>query len=398
MMERGSPLVRALDVGKTYRLHHSNFARLASALTGRRGGREQVALEGVTFDLHRGESLGIIGHNGAGKSTLLKILAGVVQPTRGTFETTGRVSSILELGSGFHPDFSGRDNIRLNAAMLGLGEEEVEERRPAIEAFCELGEFLDQPIKVYSTGMVMRLAFAIATQIEPEVLIVDEALSVGDGYFQKKCTDRLLELTDAGTALLFCSHAMYYVTSFCDRALWLDHGQVQALGPAKEVVADYEDSLLRDSPVTQPSAPALETGRAGPARFVEVEVAGGEVQDGRRVFATGGSWSVQLRLESDAPEREMHVGVGINRADGVEVFTLRTTHLEPLRGQTEYRVSFAVTELPLTKGSFSVFAFLLDESGLHVYDRQVLPEAFVVESPGYEFGVVRVEHEFHREV
>lgn len=402
-MRRGDPLVRAREVGKTYRLHRSNFARLGSALTGRSSGRVQVALEGVTFDLHRGESLGIIGHNGAGKSTLLKILAGVVQPSQGEFETHGRLSSILELGSGFHPDFSGRDNIRLNAAMLGLGEDEVEERRPDIEAFCELGDFLDQPIKVYSTGMVMRLAFAIATQIEPEVLIVDEALSVGDGYFQKKCTDRLLELTGGGTALLFCSHAMYYVTSFCDRALWLDHGQVKALGPAKEVVADYEDALLRQSPSPKTAGAKSserendEPAAGEPARIVEVEIEGGELRDGRRVFATGEPWSVALSVACDDAGRPLHVGVGVNRADGVEVFTLRTTDASPLRGRSEHRVRFSVPELPLTKGAFSVFAFLLDESGLHVYDREVLPDAFVVESPGYEFGVVRVAHRIDRE-
>lgn len=393
--------VSAREVRKVYRLHTSSWARLMSALSGRASHRELVALDQVSFDLRRGQSLGIIGHNGAGKSTLLKILAGVVTPTRGSVEVSGRVSSILELGSGFHPELTGRQNIRLNAAMLGLGEREVKEREPAIEGFCELGDALDQPIKIYSTGMVMRLAFAIATQIEPDVLIVDEALSVGDGYFQKKCTDRLIQLTDDGTALLFCSHAMYYVTSFCDRALWLDHGRQRALGAAKEVVADYEDALLRQSERARRS-PELGATRAGepsgelsaevPARLLSVEVLGGQTRAGRTVFATGDAWQVRLTWRSDGPGRAFHVGVGVNRADGVEVFTLTSQDREPLSGQTEYQARFLIDSLPLTKGSFAVFAFLLDESALHVYDRQVLTEAFVVESGEYEFGIFRVEH------
>ena len=397
-------LVSATNLRKVYRLHASSFGRLMSAFTGRSSHREQVALDNVSFELRRGESLGIIGHNGAGKSTLLKILAGVVTPTEGSMATQGRVSSILELGSGFHPDFSGRDNIRLNAAMLGLGEAEVEARRPAIEDFCELGDFLDQPIKVYSTGMVMRLAFAIATQVEPDVLIVDEALSVGDGYFQKKCMDRLLQLTDGGTALLFCSHAMYYVNSFCDRALWLERGRQRALGPAKQVAADYEDALMRQTerahagePAERMGLRAIETGdQVMPARLESVEILEGSEGD-RPVFKTGQPWEVRLRWQSDSKDRPFHVGVGINRADGVEVFTLTTRNRAPLAGKDRYEASFRIEDLPLTKGTFSVFAFLLDEAALHVYDRQVLPDAFSVENESYEFGMFRVDSDFRSE-
>ena len=367
----------------------------SGALLGRPAGGDQVALDGVSFDLSRGESLGIIGQNGAGKSTLLKILAGVVTPTSGEVRTAGRLSSILELGSGFHPELSGRQNIRLNAAMLGLGESEVEDRRPQIEEFSELGDFLDQPIKVYSTGMVMRLAFAIATQIEPDVLIVDEALSVGDGHFQKKCTDRLLQLTGGGTILLFCSHAMYYVTSFCDRALWLDHGRPQGLGPAKEIVSRYEDALLRleeaAEPVRRASLPAAE--RDQPARITAVEIHGGSECSDRGVprFSTGETWRVSVRWRSDDAERAFHLGVGVNRSDGVEVFTLTTQHGEPISGAREHEVSFTLDSLPLTKGAFAIYAFLVDESALHVYDRHVLTEAFAVDSDGYEFGIFRVD-------
>ena len=232
---------------KVYRVYASPWDRLGEWLTRRPRHRPFHALDEVSFDLPRGEGLAIIGENGAGKSTLLKILAGVAAPSSGTVRTVGKVASILELGSGFHPEFTGRQNIVLNAAMLGLSEEDLRRKMPEIVAFSELGAFIDQPVKVYSTGMAMRLGFSIATQVEPDVLIIDEALSVGDGYFQKKCMDRLVRFVEAGGTLLFCSHAMYYVSAFCQRALWLRQGRVEALGPVHDVVRAYESYLLEKS-------------------------------------------------------------------------------------------------------------------------------------------------------
>src|SRR6185503_8325348 len=178
----------------------------------------------------------------------LKILCGVTQATAGSLRVDGRIAGILELGAGFHPEFSGRQNAVLNAALLGLSEREVEAALPRIVDFSELGDFIDRPVKTYSTGMAMRLAFSIATQVEPDVLIVDEALSVGDGYFQKKCLDRLLAFIRGGGTVLFCSHAMYYVTALCRHALWLRQGRVERFGPALDVVHAYEEHLaMRDA-------------------------------------------------------------------------------------------------------------------------------------------------------
>ena len=189
----------------------------------------------------------MVGENGAGKSTLLKILAGITAPSTGALRVEGKIASILELGSGFHPEFTGRQNIVLNAAMLGLTQAEVEAKTPDIVAFSELGHFIDQPVKTYSTGMAMRLGFAIATQVDPDILIIDEALSVGDGYFQKKCMDRMGRFVAEGGTLLFCSHAMYYVSVFCQQALWLRAGRAEALGPVDQVVREYEAFLARKS-------------------------------------------------------------------------------------------------------------------------------------------------------
>src|ERR1700692_2010887 len=218
------PAVLVEQLSKVYKVYSSPWDRLLEALLRRPRHREFRALAEVSFALPRGEGLAIIGENGAGKSTLLKLLAGIGGPSSGTLRVRGKVASILELGSGFHPEFTGRQNIVLNAAMLGLSEQELERKLPAIVAWSELGEFIDQPVKCYSTGMAMRLGFSIATQVEPDVLIIDEALSVGDGYFQKKCMDRLLQFVGAGGTLLFCSHAMYYGSAFRQRALWLREG------------------------------------------------------------------------------------------------------------------------------------------------------------------------------
>ncbi|HEV3459542.1 MAG TPA: ABC transporter ATP-binding protein, partial [Thermoanaerobaculia bacterium] len=276
------PAVHVEQLTKVYRVYASPWDRLREALLRRPRHREFRALSGVSFSLPKGEGLAIIGENGAGKSTLLKLLAGIGAPTAGALRVHGKVASILELGSGFHPEFTGRQNIVLNAAMLGLSEQELQEKLPSIIGWSELGDFIDQPVKVYSTGMAMRLGFSIAIQVEPDVLIIDEALSVGDGYFQKKCMDRLLQFVGSGGTLLFCSHAMYYVSAFCQRALWLRHGRAEALGPVADVVRDYENFLLAKSAPSAREADrapgAREDGRAPGAR--EEDRAPGTREDG----------------------------------------------------------------------------------------------------------------------
>ena len=389
-------VVRVERISKAFKLYKSPWHRLAETVARRPRHRQHLALKDVSFDVSRGEGFGIIGQNGVGKSTLLKLLAKVLQPTSGSLEVRGTVSSILELGAGFHPEFTGRQNIRINAAMLGLSARQVEEKTPAIIDFCELGDFLDQPVKVYSTGMSMRLAFAIATQVDPEVLIVDEALSVGDGYFQKKCSKRILELVDRGTTLLFCSHALYYVDAFCQRVLWLREGEMAALGPTREVVDRYESFLQLGAGPRDDSIEAAERdetcgGASSPARFREVLVAG----EGRQAeLGCGDTLVFELAWESDDPSLQFHLGVGVNREDDLEVFTLRTTESESARltGQRQYRCQLEVSSLPLLKGVFDVYFFLLDETALHLYDRRVRRRGLKVKSDRYHFGVVRVDH------
>jgi ABC-type polysaccharide/polyol phosphate transport system ATPase subunit len=398
-------VVEVERLSKIYRVYGSPWDRLGEALLRRPRHREFRALDDVSFSQSRGEGLALIGENGAGKSTLLKVLAGIAAPTSGTARVDGKIASILELGSGFHPEFTGRQNVALNAAMLGLSEAEVAQKMPAIVDWSELGDFIDQPVKVYSTGMAMRLGFSIATQVEPDVLIIDEALSVGDGYFQKKCMDRLREFVGAGGTLLFCSHAMYYVSAFCQRALWLRHGRVEALGGVGEVVREYETFLLAKArthavdPVGAMAAPAAEPRRPAPARLREVSlVSPGDASAGshgeRPILASGGPLALDIAWDAEEPSLGFHVGVGINRVDGVEVASFGT-HLDglsPFAGARRHAVRLLLPSLPLVKGEFALYIFLLDEGGLHIYDQKLLEPAFAVESPTYEFGLVRAEH------
>ena len=384
--------VAALSLTKTYKVYGNPWERVRELVTRRPHHREFRALEDVTFSLPRGEGLAVIGENGAGKSTLLKLLARITPPTSGTLTVHGKVASILELGAGFHPEFTGRQNIVLNAAMLGLTEDELKQKMPDIIAFSELGDFIEQPVKVYSTGMAMRLGFSIATQVEPDVLIIDEALSVGDGYFQKKCMDRLRVFVESGGTLLFCSHAMYYVSAFCQRALWLRGGRPEAIGPVSQVVREYENFLVAKSASAAEAPEEAVAARSSlPARITEARLS----REGT-VYSHGQPWELEVSWESADPSLAFHLGVGINRTDEVEVCSF-ATHLDglpPRSGETSHTVRLRIPALPLLKGEFKIYVFLMDEEGLHIYDQRILARAFTLESPSYTFGLVQVDHDW----
>lgn len=232
-------------LGKCYELFDKPIHRMWQSLLGgrRRWSREFWALREVDFQVHRGETLGIVGRNGAGKSTLLQLIAGTLKPTEGGAAIHGRVAALLELGSGFNPDFTGRQNVYLNAAILGLTREEIEARIEDILAYAEIGDFVDQPVRSYSTGMVMRLAFAVVTHVDADILIIDEALAVGDAFFMQKCMRYLREFRKRGT-MLFVSHDGGSVTSLCDRAIWLEHGRIQCIGDSRTVMDAYLEASL----------------------------------------------------------------------------------------------------------------------------------------------------------
>jgi lipopolysaccharide transport system ATP-binding protein len=388
--------VQVENLSKIYRVYDTPWDRFREVFAGGKRHREFRALSEINFEIPQGEGLAIIGENGAGKSTLLKILAGITAPTQGTAHVRGKIASILELGSGFHPEFTGRQNIVLNAAMLGLSEQMVEQKTPEIIAFSELGEFIDQPVKCYSTGMTMRLGFAIATQVEPEVLIIDEALSVGDGYFQKKCMDQLERFVRSGQTLLFCSHAMYYASAFCDRAVWLRQGRIEAFGPVLQVVQEYESYLVARSGEGRQSriesAVETEDSPARPARLTKMQL--GKQGDSPISFLHGEPWSLEIEWQAQESEHAFHIAVGLDRTDGVQVCSFGTlkSGRPAFQGKLEYRVKLDLPELPILQGEYSIYVFLLDERGLHVYDQGFLEKAFRISSDSYQIGLFLADH------
>lgn len=239
------PIITVDDVSMHFRMDKNRTTSLkewvVNRLRGKQHYEEFTALDHVNFEVERGEILGIIGRNGAGKSTLLKVISGIYRPTSGKVITSGRVAPMLELGSGFDPELSGRDNVFLNGAILGFSEDFLKSKYDEIVDFAELGEFIDMPIKTYSSGMLARLAFSVATMIVPEILIVDEILSVGDAQFQEKSYKRMMELMSGGTTVLFVSHSLGQIRKMCNRALWLEHGSVRMVGETQLVCDQYEN-------------------------------------------------------------------------------------------------------------------------------------------------------------
>ena len=241
-------VIRLRSVGKSFPKFEKPYQRLFHFIAPRRSGRQEFhALADVDLDIHRGEAVGIIGRNGSGKSTLLQIVAGILQPSTGDVQVTARIAALLELGAGFNPEFTGRENIRLNASLLGLSEAQIDERMDRIIAFAEIGEHVEQQVKTYSSGMFVRLAFAVAVHTDPEVLIVDESLSVGDIYFQRKCHKRIEEMRQQGCTLLFVTHAIDSLLQLCDRGVLLDEGRVAFDGPAKSAVKEYLRRVFGDN-------------------------------------------------------------------------------------------------------------------------------------------------------
>jgi lipopolysaccharide transport system ATP-binding protein len=396
----GRIAIRAESISKVYRLYDSPLERLRELVFRAPRHRPFHALKNVSFELPAGGSLGLIGENGAGKSTLLKIVAGTTHATSGSIERRGVVASILELGMGFHPEFTGRENARMNAALLGLTGTEIRRRLPEIREFAELGEFFDRPVRTYSSGMALRLAFAVATHADADVLIIDEALAVGDGYFQKKSVDRITSFQKDGGTLLFCSHALYYVAMLCDRALWLREGMEEATGPAVSVVRRYEAFLQEkekrvaaaagDYPASLPPAEGCR-----PALLADVLVHDGSGYP-RNEFTSGESLAVDVEFETVDSSLAFHVRIGIDRVDGVQAFAMdtRSEAWAPLSGRRRYRLRLRLPELPIAQGNFRVYAFLADEKALHLHDMRILDPGFSVAPPEYTVGLMRPRHEW----
>lgn len=293
-------------VSKTYHVFSSPAQRLAHLLFGsrRRGGREFHALQGIDFDVRKGETLGVIGRNGAGKSTLLQIICGTLTPTTGRVRVNGRIAALLELGAGFSPEFTGRENVYMSAAIHGLGRAEIDARMADILAFAEIGDFIDQPVKTYSSGMFVRLAFAVIAHLDADILVIDEALAVGDVYFTQKCLRFLRRFAEKGT-LLFVSHDTHSVINLCERALWLDGGRMQRFGEAKTVSDAYLGSFYEDRLAEQAESSAEPV----PVSDKEFGLGGGRIEKCSLFDAAGNKVTVleraqRVRLEVECSARD----------------------------------------------------------------------------------------------
>ncbi len=393
--------VSAENLGKAYRRYARPIDRALEWVLGRPRHQEFWALRELHLEVMAGESVGIIGENGAGKSTLLALLTGTTRPTTGRVSVRGKLAAILELGAGFHPEFSGRHNARMHAALFGMTGPEADGRIEEAIAFSELGGFIDQPVRTYSSGMYVRLAFALAVSVDPEVLIIDEALAVGDQHFQTKCVDRITEFRDRGKTILFCSHAMYQVKKLCDRALWLRHGRVAAIGSVDEVIDGYlEYTRIRDQEATATHAP---TGR-DPAmlRLVDVTIVGGEGGEGDEPpsWQSGAPFTVRVVLERNSGATlEPGVGIAFVRNDGLVCYCVSTemdgVTLERHADGT-FRAELHVPSLPLLGGGYYLNVATIDnDSALLIYDVQERRCPFRVRNPSDEFGIMRMDHAWH---
>lgn len=417
--------IEARGLGKRFSLFQQPSDRLKQLLWGRHRqySRDFWALQDVSFDIARGEVVGLVGRNGAGKSTLLQLVCGTLTPTSGTLEVRGRVAALLELGAGFSPDFSGLENVYMNAAILGLQRSQVDERLDEILAFADIGAFIHQPVKTYSSGMFVRLAFAVATSVEPDILVVDEALSVGDGAFARKSFDRIMALKDRGATILFCSHSMYHVQALCSRALWLEAGKMRMWGPAARVTADYETSLVMDSPATtahhfttnniadnahgssagavfeaQSAAQGAEVRKApdGTAVITHIEARADGIA-GRELAIHSGQTLLELRVRfaSDLALPCPSVAIGIQHASGVVVASAGSVNdgavlTRDAKGHGEAWLT--LPKVPLLKGDYTVTVILACERGLHAYEIVERAITLRVVQSSLEQGLVTLPH------
>ncbi|MFI0398158.1 MAG: ABC transporter ATP-binding protein [Thiolinea sp.] len=365
------------------------------------------ALQNISFALEQGSSLGIIGDNGAGKSTLLRLLAGNLLPSSGSCVVQGRRSALLELGTGLHGEYSGLDNARLGLALRGLDQAAIEQQLPKVLAFAELGEFIQQPVKTYSNGMVVRLVFAVAAVVDPEVLIVDEALAVGDQYFQKKSLDHMRASLEQGATLVFCSHNLYQVRELCKQAVWLEQGQVKMLGESQAVVDAYQDSVrARQAPqqITTKNSAEPKASSSFPV-LQDVRLRCAQEQAGLLpLFTTWQRFVVEVSVDRAAyAVADIHIGLVIRRNDEIQCYGISTLHDQvPLQAQADgsIKARFVIEKLPLLSGEYCLEVWLIDSSGLHVYDARERCCPFRVQqsSQAQGIGLSWIPHQWEMEV
>lgn len=391
---RTEPAIIVENVSKRFRIYRDRKSNLKEAVTARKRHTrydEFWALKGVSFEIAKGSTFGIVGHNGSGKSTCLKLLSNIHQPTNGRIEVRGRVSAMLELGAGFHPELTGRENIYLNGAILGITRKRIEQELDTIIEFSGLGDFIDAPVKVYSSGMYVRLGFSIAVNLDPEILIVDEIVAVGDEEFQRRCFDHLLALRRQGVTIIVVTHSMALVQQLCDRAAWLEKGEIKAVGSPNEVVDAYLATVNEAEADRLGSALPVEgdTLRRGSG---EVEVTGVDFLDAvGHVGRTGRNseqFTVRVHYTVHSPVDAPVFGVGFHNEHGVHIAGPNSeSGLSVGKLDSDGYVDFTLENLSLAPGRYEVSAAVVDRSLLHVYDYRDRAFDLTVQ-PGHAADVV----------
>ncbi|HAK56886.1 MAG TPA: hypothetical protein DCP38_15615 [Acidobacteria bacterium] len=411
------------SVSKVYRrfARRRQFATLKSALlsgsliSDLRPDETFSALRDVSLAVPQGQTIGVIGPNGSGKSTLLKLVAGITKPTSGTVSVNGRISALIELGAGFHPEISGRENVFINGIMLGLSKREVTRKFDEIVEFAQLEDFIDAPVKTYSSGMYMRLGFAVAINVDPDVLLIDEVLAVGDQGFTHKCLDKFAEFRRRGKTILLVTHSLGLVERFCDEAVWLDGGQVKATGDPKRVVDAYlidveedeeqyiasGDAKARDATeaavdetADPPDMFQATEGRWGSREIEIVDVTlEGEDGDASHVFPSGARMSIRVRVKAEQPVADFVFGIGLFNAEGVCCYGTNTD-LEELKSDRmagEGEVVFTIDTLDLVAGTYKLDVAVHKRDG-YPYDYHRLLYTFRVKSRTNDIGIFRPRH------
>jgi lipopolysaccharide transport system ATP-binding protein len=354
--------IKATELTKAYRIYKKPSDRLKAFFFRNTPTETFTALDRVSFSVNKGETFGIIGENGAGKSTLLKIISSTLTPTSGSVEVAGTVLSILELGVGFHPEFTGRENIFFYGDVLGFRRDFIRDKIDEIIGFSELGNFIDKPVRTYSSGMFMRLAFSIVSSFEPDILVLDEVLAVGDIHFQKKSLNRILESKNRGRTILFCSHDTYHTRMICDRVMWLKEGRIAIHDETERVVSAYESyQFSKDECRTSVEHPLL------PVMFDHISF------ENTGDLKTGDTFALVMNTKTRSEDLSYNITISIKLPDGRGVYVIGT-HLNgigSLKGQRTVKIVFP--NITLLSGDYYVHARIFDETGLILYHERVTP-------------------------
>jgi len=391
-------VVRITNVSKRFTVRKDSSIKERIVTFGRAGRKHRQdfwALRGVSLDIHAGSTIGLIGHNGSGKSTLLKVIGGIIDPTEGTVEERGRLAALLELGAGFHPDLTGRENVYLNASVLGLSRDETDSKFDDIVAFSGIGDFIDTQVKFYSSGMYVRLAFAVAVHTDPDVLLVDEVLAVGDEAFQRKCLDKIRSFQAEGRTIIIVSHSLGQITELCDRAVLLNAGRIVYDGDPAIAVARFRDILderriAEDDKAAEgePAAVTVEPRILG----AELEVIGG---NDRGEVIPGSDIRITVDLESDLPVERWRCAIQIDSVLGTGVYGTTSDRIgvHPTVLQGRRRVEFLLKDARFGTGKYFVNISLMDDAGRHLDDAR-LACSFNVEQYALSAGIIHMAPEF----